>query len=340
VQSRILFEQMLGRGTRKGEKHPDKSHFTVFDCFGGTLLERFRNSTAMMQDEPAPPSRTVAEVIEDIWQNRDRPYNIRCLVKRLQRIDKEMSGEARGQFAAFIPDGDVAAFAQQLPAALSQRFTDTMRTLRNTAFQQLLVEYPRKKESFVVAIGTQDNVRTEWFLRDGAGRELKPEDYLTQFSRFVQENPNKIEAIRILLDRPRHWGTQALSELKSKLSQTPERFTPEILQKAHEAHYRKALVDIISMVKHAADHEQPLLTASERVTRAFDRLTAGKQFTPAQQAWLDRIREHLVQNLSIDREDFDDLPVFARYGGWMKADRDFEGKLIEILTEINEAIAA
>jgi type I restriction enzyme R subunit len=39
VKSRILFEQMLGRGTRKGEHCPDKSHFVVFDCFGGTLLE-------------------------------------------------------------------------------------------------------------------------------------------------------------------------------------------------------------------------------------------------------------------------------------------------------------
>ena len=33
VKSRILFEQMLGRGTRKGEHFPDKSHFVVFDCF-------------------------------------------------------------------------------------------------------------------------------------------------------------------------------------------------------------------------------------------------------------------------------------------------------------------
>ena len=38
VKSRILFEQMLGRGTRKGDKYPDKSHFVVFDCFDGTLL--------------------------------------------------------------------------------------------------------------------------------------------------------------------------------------------------------------------------------------------------------------------------------------------------------------
>jgi type I restriction enzyme, R subunit len=35
IKSRILWEQMVGRGTRKC---PDinKSHFTVFDCFDGT----------------------------------------------------------------------------------------------------------------------------------------------------------------------------------------------------------------------------------------------------------------------------------------------------------------
>lgn len=43
IKSRILFEQMLGRGTRKGERFTDKSHFTVFDCFGDTGAEgRFR----------------------------------------------------------------------------------------------------------------------------------------------------------------------------------------------------------------------------------------------------------------------------------------------------------
>jgi hypothetical protein len=32
---------MIGRGTRKGEHYPDKSHFVVVDCFDGTLLELF-----------------------------------------------------------------------------------------------------------------------------------------------------------------------------------------------------------------------------------------------------------------------------------------------------------
>jgi type I site-specific restriction endonuclease len=116
VKSRILWEQMLGRGTRKGEKYTDKSHFTVFDCFDGSLLAYFKNASAFTTDPPEKPSRTIQEVVEDIWQNRDRTYNVRCLVKRLQRINKEMSGEAREQFARFIPDGDIAQFALGLPA--------------------------------------------------------------------------------------------------------------------------------------------------------------------------------------------------------------------------------
>lgn len=340
VQSRILFEQMLGRGTRKGEKYPDKSHFTVFDGFGGTLLERFKQATSITADAPAPPSRPISEIIEDIYNNRDRDYNIRCLTKRLQRIEKEMSGEARELFKPYFADGDVGKFAKDLPKLLASSFAPTMRLLRDAGFQKLTIEYPRKQDRFLVAHDVKDTVTTEWLLRDAEGRELKPEDYLEMFSRFVKENPAKINAIGILLAKPRDWSTQALSELKAKLAETKERFTPDILEKAHKAHYKKALVDIISMVKHAAQAEQPLLTAEERVGRAFDKLTAGKAFSEPQQAWLDRIREHLVQNLSIDREDFDDLPVFARYGGWKKADNDFEGKLEELLRDVNSAIAA
>src|SRR5207302_5292103 len=84
VKSRILFEQMLGRGTRKGEKYPDKSHFTVFDCFDGTLLEYFKNVTDITAEPPRSDTKTIAEVIDDIWANRERDYNIRCLVRRLQ----------------------------------------------------------------------------------------------------------------------------------------------------------------------------------------------------------------------------------------------------------------
>ena len=68
--------------------------------------------------------------------------------------------------------------------------------------------------------------------------------------------------------------------------------------------------------------------------------SAGASFTPQQQRWLDRIRLHLVQNLTIEKEDFEFLPVFADFGGWGKADRDFSGQLMPLVAELNAAIAA
>ncbi|OGV84309.1 MAG: restriction endonuclease subunit R, partial [Lentisphaerae bacterium RIFOXYB12_FULL_60_10] len=340
VKSRILFEQMLGRGTRKGERFPDKSHFTVFDCFDGTLLEYFRKATAITAEPPDKPSRSIPEIIHDIWDNRDRAYNIRCLTKRLQRIDKEMAAEARERFALFIPAGDMARFARELTARLSADFTGTMTLLRDKTFQDLLQNYPRKPRVFYVTYATEDKVSSEWLLRDGAGDGWKPEDYLTAFARFVQENAARIEAIRILLDRPQQWGTDALVELRKTLATAPQRFTVENLQRVHAVRYHKALVDIISMVKHAASDQEPLLTAAERVDRAMATITAGRTFKPEQQRWLDRIREHLITNLTIDREDFDALPIFTRDGGWGVANRIFENNLQDLILRINEAIAA
>jgi type I restriction enzyme R subunit len=341
VKSRILFEQMLGRGTRKGEKFPDKSHFTVFDCFDGTLIRYFREATAITADAPLTPGRTIPEIIEEIWKNQDRDYNIRCLVRRLQRIDKEMAGEARTLFEAHgIPNGDVGSFAADLPAHLRNDFMPTMAVLRNEALQDLLMDYPRAKRSFFKAVEYEDNVSSEWLIRDGRGHELKPEDYLAAFSRFVLENPAKIEAITILLGRPKAWGMAALSELRTKLTAAPERFTIENLQRAHRIRYAKALADIISMVKHAAKETEPLLTAEERVDRAVKTLAAGREFSDEQLAWLDRIREHLIVNLSIDREDFEVAPILSRAGGWNPADRAFMGHLAPLLQSLNEAIAA
>jgi len=340
VKSRILFEQMIGRGTRKGERFADKSHFVVFDCFDGTLLQYFKDTTGVTEEPPAPPTRTISEIIENIWHNRDRDYNVRCLVKRLQRIDKEMSGEARQQFATFLPEGDVAAFATALPKALRQDFAGTLKLLRDSNFLDLLVNYQRKPRHFYVSEGTQDTVSSEWLVRGADGQEYKPSDYLKAFAEFVRIHETDIDAIAVLLKTPHRWNPDALQQLRQKLATAPQRFTTDYLQKAHEIEHKKALVDIISMVKHAADEHNPLLTATERVEQAFGKITAGRTFSSEQQQWLDRICTHLRENLSIDQEDFESQPVFTHYGGWGRASSVFAGQLPDLIQQLNLAIAA
>lgn len=334
VKSRILFEQMLGRGTRLCPEI-GKSHFTVFDCFGGTLLEYFRQATAFTEDAPLKPVRTLAEIVEAIHRNEDRPYNVRCLVKRLQRVAKEISAEGREMLEPYVPDGDVGAFAKTLPAHLGADFRGTMGVLRDPAFQNLLLNYPRAKRTFLVAYDTEDTVGSAYLFRTTDGRALKPEDYLTAFERFVRENPDHVEAIRILLERPSGWSTEALHELRQKLSARPERFTEVNLRRA----YHHELADIISIVKHAAKGEA-LLDARERVERAVARIAAGQTFTSDQEQWLTLIKEHLAVNLAIEKDDFESIPVFTRAGAWGTANRVFAGKLEALLKQLNEAMAA
>lgn len=340
VKSRILFEQMLGRGTRQGDKFPGKSHFVVFDCFDGTLFEYFNNSTGMTTEPPVAETVPVGTVIEAIWNNEDREYNTHRLVKRLRRVDKQMSGDARDLFARFVPDGDVGRFAEELAGRLRGDFAGTMGVLRDEDFQRLLSDYPRARRTFVVAPGVEDDVTSQWLIRAGDGKEYRPEDYLQAFSRFVTEHESEVGAIQILLRRHEDWGAEPLRELRAALTQAPEHFTEASLRKAYEITKHKALVDLISMVKNAAEETSILLTAEERVGRAIDKIVAERVLTEGQAAWMDRIRHHLVENLSINREDFEIVPILSDRGGWVPANRAFDGQLAELLEDINEELVA
>jgi type I restriction enzyme R subunit len=340
VKSRILFEQMLGRGTRKGDKFTDKSHFVVFDCFDGTLFEYFRKTTGMTVEPPEGDGKSISQIIEEMWQNKDRAYNTRRLVKRLQRVDKQMTSDARELFARFIPGGDVGRFAEDLAGLLRGAFADTMGILRDPDFQTLLVDYPRGQRTFLVAPGVTDQVTSEWLIRAGTGQEYKPTEYLEAFGSFVHEHQDQVQALSILLSRPREWGAAPLSELRQALSQAPEHFTEANLQRAFHAAHQIALVDIISMVKRAVIDTSPLLTSQERVNLAVDRVIAGRDLTDTQAKWLEYIRQHLVANLSIEREDFEAIPVLSDHGGWGRANKVFDGRLADLLTELNEELVA
>ena len=137
-------------------------------------------------------------------------------MKRLRRIEKDMSGEAREKFAAFIPDGDMGRFAGSLPARIKSDFIADDEDPAEQGFPGPAGELPAGRKTFIWGYEMVDEVSSEVMIRRGS-RYQKPEDYLDAFARFVRENPEQIEAISILLERPRDWKTEALDELRQKL---------------------------------------------------------------------------------------------------------------------------
>jgi len=122
VKSRILWEQMLGRGTRRCDEI-GKSKFVIFDCFNGTLIRYFKDASYNFRiDPPVTDPISIKELIEKIYNNEERWGNAKKLSKRIQRIEKEMSGKARDIFSNYIPEGDMGKFA-----GLLSRFFDKYR---------------------------------------------------------------------------------------------------------------------------------------------------------------------------------------------------------------------
>ncbi len=339
VKSRILWIQMLGRGTRLCPEI-NKTHFKIFDCFDGTLIKYFDNTTDLKIEPPRKDPVPLEKLIENIDAGLERDYNLKLLLKRLRRVEHGMSGEARRQFADYIPDGDIGRFAGELPQRLQQDFVSTMNLLQDQGFQNLLLNYPKPPKSFLIGYEVEDTVSSRVMSPGGSYRTKKadrPEDYLDKFARFVRENPEQIEAIQILLERPRAWRTEVLNELRSQLAS--HKFSERELQKAHKQVHNK-LADIISMVKHAARQEEPIYSSIERVDRALATVKAGKSFSVEQEKWLGYVREHLIQNLTLEPDDFDYAPIFESKGGLGKAKKVFAGGLDQLIRNINWAIAA
>lgn len=334
VKSRILWEQMLGRGTRRCDDI-NKSRFVIFDCFDGSLIRYFKDVSNFQIEEPKKDPITIVQIIENIYQNIDREYFVRVLVKRLRRIEKDMGGEARDMFAKWILNGDVGVFAESLPAELKKDFAGCMTLLRNPDFQNLLITYPRAKRAFYVAHEVRDVVDSYEVPR--FGKFESADDYLTAFSQFVKSNEEKIAALRILLHQPKGWKPEVLDELRQTLKRND--FDDKNLERAHRAKFQK-VVDIISMIKHAAKEQEPVYSPPERVERALAKALAGKTLSSAQQEWLALIREHLVKNLTLATEDFDLIPIFQRVGGQSKAKQLFGQGLDRLVLEINAALAA
>lgn len=335
VKSRILWEQMLGRGTRLC---PDinKEKFTVFDCFNGTLIEYFKDVSNFDFDEMKADAVPVEEIIRRIEENEDRDYNVNIFIKRLRRIEKRISSEGRRQFEPYIADGDLGKFADHFRSAVQNNFSGTMTILKDKDFQKLLVQYKKAKSFFIVAHNVEDEVSSQMVFEAGE-KYLKPLEYLEAFAAFVKDNKEKIEAMKVLLERPKEWKTEVLKELRTELIKN---HFPEInLKRAVQLVHKKHLPDIISIIRNAAKNE-PLLEVNERVDKGVEKLFAGRKLSEEQSAWIQYIREHLIQNLTLDKEDFEYAPIFERHGGWGKFIKLFGTDADTIILKINEAIAA
>jgi type I restriction enzyme, R subunit len=327
VNSRILYEQMIGRGTRQC---PDirKEVFRIFDAVD--LYPHLQNLTNM-KPVVVKPSISFEQLINELIavnQEAHRESIRDQLAVKLRRYLRKMPPEMRARYEAAAgeaPEATLKRVLEAKPAELSHWFSS-----RSAVGPILDWQSDGDTPRFIPISPHADEVVA---VTRGYGETTKPEDFLEGFAAYVRDNINTIAALKLVVQRPRDLTRADLREVRSALD----------LKGYSEANLRRAWADaknvdmaasIIGFIRQAALGD-PLMPYTDRVKAAIQRVVASRTWSHPQKQWLRKIGEQIEREIVVDREALDREP-FATDGGFARVNKAFDGELEAVLTGINE----
>lgn len=331
VNSRILFDQMLGRATRLCPE-VGKEAFRIFDAV--QIYEALKNLTAM-QPVVVDPNLSFTQLAEELTALDDD--EMRGLVRdqflaKLQRVKRQLSERTLSDFktvAGVLPD----ALIQRLKAMSAQEVGEWF--TQHPGLGELLDRKSGVGNAPVLISEHQDAI---YSVERGYGTAQKPEDYLDAFAAFIRDNQDRIPALVTVLTRPRDLTRKQLRELVMELDNAG--FTEANLATAwRETSNEEAAARIVGYIRKAAVGDK-LLPYEDRVNQALQRILASKSWTTPQRQWLQKIAAQTKANVIVDREmlDDDDLLFKREGGGFARLDRLFDGELTQVLDSFHDAL--
>jgi type I restriction enzyme R subunit len=329
VNSRILYEQMLGRATRLCPEI-DKKTFRIFDAVG--IYDGLQDVTEM-KPVVVKPNISLEALFKELADVEDAAHKAAVrdqIVVKLRRKLKKLPNEVRAQFeleAGETPEDTLERLRRDDPSKLA-KWVKARPKLGPILDWTNDDGTPR-----FVPISTHDDKVIS--VTHGYGDGQRPEDFLDKFNTFVRENQNKIAALKVVVQRPQDLTREQLRELKLQLD--AQGFSDVNVAKAwKQAKNEDIAASIVGFIRKVAIGS-PLVPFGQRVRAAVERVKAKGSFTDPQVKWLNRIAEQIEKEIVVDRLALDDEP-FKANGGFRIIDKRFDGKLINVLATINEEL--
>jgi type I restriction enzyme R subunit len=349
-----------------------KSRFVIVDAVGVTDADLA--DTQPLERNPTIP---LESLLKQIAFGDRHPDAISSIAGRIARLDRQLTRDDREELeelagmplqeltselvGALDPDRHLATAKQisdteeptveQIAAAAKQLIDAAVEPLAtNPKLRERLVEVRRSYEQTIDEFSTDEVIDASYSV-DGADRARRTVD---SFREFIEQHKDEITALQILYSRPfqQRPTFKEIKELANAIGRPPYQWTPETLWEAYETLDRskvrgsgvRVLTDMVSLVRFALEQENELVSYPQRVTERFQawllqQENAGREFTPEQLAWLERIRDHVAASLAITADDFDYTP-FIEQGGIGKAYEVFGEELEPLLDDLNGALAA
>ena len=326
VQSRILYEQMLGRATRLcPEIH--KSVFNIYDAVG---IYDAMNKVTNMKPVVKNVSHDVHYFIDQKHQfevnDNFKQYQI-DMTAAIDRKIKRMNDSKRKEFERLTEINSIDQWARDLPRLNNQEF---LKEWKN--FEQLDRLSTGSHKQYI------SNEPDEYLgIERGYGQgNSNPEDYIESFNKFIKENVNEIPALQIVATRPKDLTYDELKKIKLELEK--KGFKENDLQTAWKnANQVQTTADIISFIRQAAVGSE-LVDHNVRIHNAMQKVYGMADWNMVQKSWLKKIENQLLSStvLGPNAETAFSSNYFKRQGGYKQMRKIFSDNADKIIYVLNE----
>ena len=356
VRSRILFEQMLGRATRRC---PDigKTAFRIFDAVD---LYAALDAVNTMKPVVVRPELTLEQLLAELAHPqahttitgvKGQGKNARQLthaddvaaesVVRLRNLLRRAA-----HYAPTMPQAADALHKLELLTGMApSALPDHWKSLSAAALRDELAQFPTLMALLqTLRVEPQGNEQVVSSHDDslvstahGFGQWTRPEDYLEAFATFVKDNRNQIAALELVLTRPRELTREHLRELRVALARHD--FTERSISAAwRQARNQDIAATLIGYIRQLA-LGSPLVPFEQRVDLGLERLLASRDWTEPQRRWLERIANTVKSSWVVDATTFTQGAWVAQ-GGLHTLNRVFDGQALQVVQDLEDAVWA
>ena len=347
VKSRILYEQMIGRATRRC----DEIGKTVFKIYDPVDIYKSLEKVSTMKPLVKNPNISLSQLLEELKDsNSYKPLDsdmgrthaddvLDDVAQRVMRVFRQAEKKAEKNPQLKNRLEELKDLWGIDPKVLHKHLhqlgpKEAITYIQNTT--NLLEQVDEVKriigtERYPLISHKSDNLkeRTQKY-----GDFDKPEDYLDSFNNFVKNHINESVALSVIVKSPKDMTREQLREVRLLLDD--EGFSET---KVKTAWKNKTHVDIaasiVGYIRQAALGED-LIPFDQRVSNAMNMIYTSRDWLPFQKKWLEHIAKQLTHEIVLDKQFVHS--VFSDVGGYKKIDKILDNQLDVILSELSDTL--
>ncbi|MFZ2171081.1 MAG: type I restriction-modification system endonuclease [Methylococcaceae bacterium] len=347
VRSRILFEQMLGRATRRC----DEIGKTVFRIYDPVDIYATLQDVSSMKPLVKDPNVTLEQLLQEL----NDPNSLTAPGSKVDSSHAHDVLDAVSQKVMRILRKAVKTAEQKPPLKQKLAELETLWGVEPGKLHQYLHRIgPQQAADFVLRHSGLLKQLSEVNSLLGSDRlpiiyegedefksraqtygvNEKPTDYLDSFNHFIHNQLNQSVALGVIVNKPKDLTREQLREVRLLLDE--HGYSEAKLQSAwRNQTHQEIAASIVGYIRQAALGEA-LLPFEQRVGLAMQKIYTLHNWTPVQRKWLDRLAKQLTHEVVIDQHFVN--RAFAQDGGAKRLDNLLGGELEQVIETIKEQL--